>query len=122
MRNALALFCGLVAFGLGQIAHAQGKQDFTLMNATGYVISHVYVSPSKENDWGDDILGKSSMDDDEVVPIVFSRKERTCDWDLKVTYEDDNSSVIWRGFDLCKVTKITIKYNRKTDTTSAIWE
>ena len=122
MRHVVAVLASLAVFSLGQAANAQGKQDFTLINATGYVISHVYVSPSKEDSWGDDILGKSTLDDDEEVPISFSRKERSCEWDLKVTYEDDNSSVVWRGFDLCKISRITIKYNRKSDTTSATTE
>lgn len=122
MRYVLALLMGIGMLGLGQSANAQAKQNFLLVNATGYVISHVYVAPSKEESWGDDILGKSTMADDEEVPIKFSRKETTCEWDLKVTYEDDNSSVVWHGFDLCKVSKITIKYNRNTDTTSASWE
>ena len=122
MRYVLALILGVATLGLGQSAHAQAKQNFVLVNATGYVISHVYVAPTKEESWGEDILGKGTLDDEEEVPIKFARKETTCAWDLKVTYEDDNSSVVWRGFDLCKISKITIKYNRKSDTSSASWE
>jgi len=122
VRIIIAVLFGFVALGLGHSASAQGKQDFTLANATGYVISHVYVSPTNENSWGDDILGKDTLDDEEVVPIHFARKERSCKWDLRVTYEDDGSSVVWRGFDLCDISKITIKYNRKSDTTSAATE
>lgn len=122
MRFISVLFSMLVAMSIAGPASAQGKQDFTLVNATGYAISHVYVSPSNENSWGDDILGKDVMAEDEVLPIKFSRRAAGCKWDLKVTYEDDDSSVVWRGFDLCEVSKITIKYNRKTDTTSASTE
>jgi hypothetical protein len=122
MRYVLALLMGMGVLGLGQSANAQAKQNFVLVNATGYVISHVYVAPSKQEDWGDDILGRGTLDDEDEVPIKFARKETTCAWDLKVTYEDDGSSVVWHGFDLCKVSKITIKYNRKTDTSSASWE
>jgi hypothetical protein len=122
MRLVAALICASATLALSQSAFAQAKQDFTLINATGYVISHVYVSPSKADDWGDDILGKSTMDDDEEVHITFSRGAKTCDWDLKVTYEDDNSSVVWHEFDLCKISKIKIKYDRKADSTSASTE
>jgi hypothetical protein len=122
MRIITVLSSILVALSIAGPASAQGKQDFILVNATGYAISHVYVSPSNENSWGDDILGKDIMAEDETLPIKFSRKASSCKWDLKVTYEDDDSSVVWRGFDLCEVSKITIKYNRKTDTTSASTE
>lgn len=122
MRFVAALICALATIALSQAALAQAKQDFTLSNATGYVISHVYVSPSKADDWGDDILGKATMDDEEEVHITFSRAAKTCEWDLKVTYEDDNSSVVWHDFDLCKISKIKIKYDRKSDSTSASYE
>ena len=119
MRYLAALLCALATIALGEPAFAQAKQDFTLVNATGYSIKHVFVSPSKEDDWGDDILGKQIMDDEEVAHITFSRKATSCGWDLKVTYEDDDSSVVWHDFDLCKISKITIKYDRKSDKTSA---
>jgi hypothetical protein len=122
MRIIGAVFLAFWVFALDHPAAAQAKQDFTLANATGYVISHVYVSPSKEDAWGDDILGRDTLDEDTEVPIHFARKERTCHWDLRVTYEDDGSNVIWRDVDLCQISKITIKYNRKTDTTSAVSE
>ncbi|MBM3547315.1 MAG: argininosuccinate lyase [Alphaproteobacteria bacterium] len=122
MRYALALLGGLAVAGFGASAHAQGKQDFTLVNATGYVISEVYVSPSAADDWEDDVLGKDTMADKETLPIKFSRKEKSCKWDLKVKYEIDNSTVVWRGFDLCEISKITIRYNKQTDTTSASTE
>ena len=122
MRFVLAFLFGLTVLGLGQGAQAQGKQDFTLVNATGYVIKAVYVSPSNQDSWEEDILGRDTMADEESLPITFSRSDKSCKWDLKVTYEDDNSSVVWRGFDLCQISKITIKYNRKSDTTSATTE
>lgn len=122
MRYVSAFLFAVTVLALSPSAHAQGKQDFILINATGYAISHVYVSPTNENSWGEDVLGKDILDDDEEIPIQFSRKERSCKWDLMVTYDDDSSKVIWRGFDLCQISKITIKYNRKSDTTSATTE
>jgi hypothetical protein len=37
-------------------------------------------------------------------------------------YHDDDSSAVWHDIDLCSVAKITIRYNRKTDTTSATFD
>ena len=38
---------------------------------------------------------------------------------LNVTFDDDGSEVEWENFDLCKLEKITLKYNRKTREVSA---
>ncbi len=103
-------------------AWAQGKQDFTLVNKTGYTLSELYVSPAAAQDWEEDILGKDILDDGESVDISFDRGSKTCKWDLKVVYEDDDSSAVWSGIDLCTVSRITIKYNRSTDTTSATFD
>jgi hypothetical protein len=104
-------------------AQAQSRQDFTLVNRTGYDISEVYISPGKADDWEEDILGSDdTLDDGDQKEITFKRVGKTCIWDLKVVYDDDDSSAVWHDIDLCKVSKITIKYNRKSDTTSATFD
>ena len=113
----------MFAVGLFSAANAQeGKQDFTLVNKTGYDLSEVYVSPSKSTNWEEDVLGEDKLDDGDSQHIRFHRAEKTCKWDLKVVYADDNSSAIWNDIDLCSVAKITIRYNRKTGDTSAIFD
>jgi hypothetical protein len=108
------------AIALAGPAHAaEAKQDFVLANATGYEIKHVYVSPSKSDDWEEDVLGKDTLDDGEVWEIKFHRSVKSCNWDLKVVYADDDSSAVWHDIDLCSIEKVTIHYNRKSDTTSA---
>jgi len=102
---------------------ADSRQDFLLVNRTGYDISEVYISPAKADDWEDDILGSDdSLDDGTQREIKFHRVGKTCMWDLKVVYDDDDSSAVWHDINLCEVSKITIKYNRKTDTTSATFD
>jgi hypothetical protein len=103
-------------------AHAAGKQDFILVNKTGYDISHVYVSPVKSDDWEEDVLGKDVLEDGDAWTIKFNRSTSTCKWDLKVVYADDDSTAVWKNIDLCSVSKITIRYNRKSDTTSATFD
>jgi hypothetical protein len=117
---AAALGLGL-AFAAPVVAQ-EARQDFDLVNKTGYDISHVYVSPSKSDDWEEDVLGKDVLNDGDEWEIKFQRATKTCKWDLKVVYADDNSAAYWKGIDLCKVAKITIRYNRKSDTTSAEFE
>jgi hypothetical protein len=102
---------------------AESRQDFTLINRTGYDISEVYISPAKADDWEEDILGsEDNLDDGTQREIKFHRVGSTCKWDLKVVYDEDDSTAVWRNIDLCEVSKITIKYNKKSDTTSATFD
>jgi hypothetical protein len=118
---ALATLAGVLTTALP--AQAQSRQDFLLINRTGYDISEVYISPSKADDWEEDILGSDdTLDDGDQKEIRFKRVGKTCMWDLKVVYDDDDSSAVWHDIDLCKVSKITIRYNRKSDTTSATFD
>ena len=103
-------------------AHAEARQDFDLSNKTGYEIKEVYVSPSKSDDWEEDVLGTGTLPDGNKVHIKFHRATETCQWDVKVVYTDDSSSAVWQNINLCDVEKITIHYNRSSDTTSATFD
>ena len=102
-------------------AFAEGKQDFDLVNKTGYTIDKVFVSPSNSDDWEDDVLGRDVLDDGDKVHITFNRAAKSCKWDLKVVYSDADQAE-WDEFDLCEVSKITIRYNKKSGETSAVTE
>jgi hypothetical protein len=113
-----AAFVAVTAPALAQSA----KQDFTLVNRTGYELKALFVSPSKADSWGDDILGQDVLEDGKLANIHFSPKAQTCKWDLKVVYTDDDSNAIWQGINLCEVDKITIHYDRKNDVTRASFD
>lgn len=99
------------------------RQNFTVLNRTGYDISEVYVSPAKTKKWGEDLLGDDELDDEDEQLIPLGRAaEKTCLWDLKVVYSADDSEAVWYDIDLCKFSKVTIKYNRKSDKTSATFD
>jgi len=91
---------------------ADGRQNFSLENRTGYKISEVYVSPVKASTWEDDVLGKDELADGENVAIRFSRSDKSCNWDLKVVYDDGDTSE-WENFNLCKISVIRLFYDRK---------
>ena len=95
-----------------------GDADFTLLNRTGYDLREVYVSASNKEDWGEDRMGSQVLENGKARLFKFSNKA-SCKQDLKVVFDDDGSSVIWHDFDLCDLNKITLKYNRKTDVTTA---
>lgn len=103
------------------IAQAEGQQDFKLVNKTGYTIAELYVSPSKINNWQDDVLGKDVLPNGGATDVTFSREEDTCHWDLKVVYQD-GAGAEWDAFNLCEVSEIELYYDRKKDETWAEYQ
>jgi hypothetical protein len=117
---AIALF--LSGFGTMGAFGQDAKQDFQLVNKIGYELKELYVSPSKGADWQDDVLGQATLDDGQSLDIKFHRANTTCKWDLKVVYTVDSSSAVWSDIDLCTVEKITIKYDKAADKTTASFD
>lgn len=100
---------------------AEAKQDFTLVNKTGYSIDEVYVSPTAANNWLDDVLGQDVLGDGESANIKFHSANEICKYDLKVIYED-KEEVEWTDINLCEEEKITIHWNRKSGESSATFD
>lgn len=93
--------------------------DFELVNKTGYDINEIFVSPTKMKDWGEDIMGRDVLLDGESVDIAFDTEESERKWDIYVTWVGYDEDVYWTGFDLSKISKITLYYNNKTGKTWA---
>ena len=93
--------------------------DFTLINQTGLTIVELYLSPTTEDTWGDDVLGLDVLEDEKKVDIAFSPKARTCNWDLKIVDEDDDE-VVWEKLNLCEAVEITLLYEKGGKPTAVI--
>ena len=52
-------------------------------------IDQLYCSPTKVNDWEEDILGVDVLEDGEEVNITFSRDEETRHWDIMIVDKDE---------------------------------
>jgi hypothetical protein len=102
-------------------AFAQGKQDFTLVNRTGYTISEVYVSPTRADSWEEDVMGRDVLSNGAYVQIRFGKRENICLYDLLIVF-DDQEEAEWNKLNLCQVSRITLFYNRKTGETTAEYE
>lgn len=102
----------LFIFGLltGAVYAFAGKQDFTVVNATGVEIHHLYVSPTKAADWGDDILGEDTLGNGESVDIHFPSSERARVWDLRVE-DSGGNSIEWTGLRLTEIESVTLHYH-----------
>jgi len=102
-------------------AASANDADFVLKNKTGYQIDEVYVSASKNKNWGKDIMGTGSLGDGEQVKITFPHGNGACIFDLKVKYNDGDESE-WSGVDLCKYESISLFWDKKAKTTRAVGE
>ncbi len=95
--------------------------DFELKNATGYDIEAVYVDPSDSDEWSGNILkNDDELADGSTASVTFEGDPESCKWDLKVDWVGDYEPTVWENLNLCKISTITLKYNRKTDETTAI--
>jgi hypothetical protein len=108
---AVSTFAVVVATASKAMA---GTQDFTLVNKTGITINNLYVSESAKDDWEEDVLGDDQVEDGDSVNVTFKGHE-TCKWDLMVKNEAGDG-LYWRGIDLCKVSKVTLKCSGDTCT------
>jgi hypothetical protein len=85
----------------------QTNQNFTLVNNTGHVVTTLAVSPTGDDQWGPDILGRDVLANGESAQITFPRGETQCQWDIKATY-DDGDTTDARGVNLCELTTVTL--------------
>jgi hypothetical protein len=112
IKTSLIAAAALVGFSGSAFA---SDADFTLVNKTGYQIDSVYVSPTKVDEWGSDIMGKDALADGEKVDIVFPHGGGKCKFDIKVKYNDGDNAE-WGGVDLCEYTAITLHWDGKNTT------
>jgi hypothetical protein len=120
MRRLLAVSAVVGALFFAPAAHA-AKQDFTVVNKTGYQIDSVYVSATRSNSWEEDIMGRDTLDDEASVDISFEKGTRGCHYDLMVKYHDGDQSE-WHDLDLCSISKVQLFWDRKEGTTRATTE
>ncbi len=76
------------------------RQNFSVVNTTGHVVMTLNVSPTSESEWGPDILGTEVLASGQTAQVVFDRAESQCNYDLRVTYNDGDTSEM-RNLNLC---------------------
>lgn len=100
---------------------AASELDFTIANMTGYGIKELYVAPSASTNWEENLL-EEVLENEEEVEISFDPKSNSAKkWDIMITFVDDER-VYWKGYKLDEISKLTLKYNRKTGATTAVSE
>jgi hypothetical protein len=96
---------------------AKQSRDLNIVNRTGYPIKFIGVNPPGDEVWNENEL-KGAMAEGANVRVSFVSTDKGCRWNIKVTWQDDNTSSIFRGIDVCKVTTVTLRYNKRTDQAS----
>ena len=86
-----------------------GEQDFVLVNKTGVEIHNLHIAPHSSDEWGDDILGKDTLDNDDTLQIKFHRTEKAAKWDLKIA-DSKGNSLTWENLSLLEISKVTLHY------------
>jgi len=82
-------------------------RDFSVVNNTSIVLSHVMVSPSDAADWGDDIMGQDVLNPSETVNVTFGKFDsNSCLYDVKVIGQTGQTGVLYK-VDLCSTTTVT---------------
>jgi hypothetical protein len=84
------------------------SQDFTIVNDTGIEIYAIYVSPTGEASWGDDLLTTDTLPSGSSTDIVFDTEVEEQYWDLMVA-DSAGTTVEWSNIDLFSVSEITLK-------------
>jgi hypothetical protein len=83
------------------------RQNFSVVNATGHIVMTLNVSPTSESEWGPDILGAEVLRPGETGQVVFDRAEAQCNYDLRVTYNDGDTSEM-RNVNLCTTSSVNL--------------
>ena len=91
----------------GATAEAGSRQDFTVLNNSGFTVMTLQVSPVDESQWGPDILGAQVIPNGETAAVTFERGENQCNWDIRVTYDDGDSNEL-RAVNLCEIGTVTL--------------
>lgn len=116
------LLSGLILLAACTDGYSQHRADLVLVNKTGYNISEVYISAVQANQWKENLIGNDRFDHSAERVIRRPDVSKACHWDLLVVYDDDGEMAVWSTIDLCKNSRVTLFYDRKTDTTSAIFD
>jgi hypothetical protein len=108
-RRLWASVAGALLLGgaLSSAAFAD-QRDFTLNNNSDYVLTQAFVSPSTDQNWGDDILGRDVLNPGESWAVGFNRGDaNTCLWDVKAVTKE-GFEVTLPQLNLCAITDVNI--------------
>ena len=108
----VAAFVLTLAIASIAFAGRRGSQDFVLENGTGRVITEIYLSPTRSNEWiyQDELAKNQVLYPGQELFLGFDPRDNVQYWDIKVVYEDGTYEY-WYTLDLFRIYHITIRPN-----------
>ncbi len=108
LRRALMTGISVCALALVFAQNALADpRDFHLTNNSSVDLAYVYVSPSDQDSWGDDIMGADVLPSGQSVDVSFRKFDgSTCQYDLKVVGTGGEEGYLYK-VDLCSVSQVT---------------
>jgi len=102
MRHLIAAFA--ILLGLGAIAPATAQNRFFVVNNSGQQINELYVSSSRVQNWGPDILGAAVLPPGNQVWVTPTFTD--CVLDVRVVYLGGREETRM-GTNACSISRIT---------------
>jgi hypothetical protein len=99
----------------------EDQRNVTVVNGTGYGIKFLGFNNPGDDDWSDNELPSGSVfPSGNSVYVKFNTEDKGCKWNFKIEWSDPGyPGVVWHNVDLCQIAKLTLKYDRATDKTTA---
>lgn len=121
MRAMVLAFTVAAATLAASASFAEDQRNVTVVNGTGYGIKFLGFNNPGDNDWSDNELPPNGvLPTGNSVYVKFNTEDKGCAWNFKIEWADPGyPGVVWHNVDLCKISTVTLKYNRETDTTTA---
>jgi hypothetical protein len=98
-----------VALAAALVSTAAYAEDmaFDFKNASSFVVTELYASPSNVSNWEEDILGRDVLGSGETVRVTIADGRRTCEYDLRIVFDDGDT--IEDTTNLCDTGSYTVR-------------
>jgi hypothetical protein len=108
-RFALAAVLASAALVATATASFADQRNFTVVNGSSIVLTHLFVSTSETYSWEEDVLGRDVLNPTESVDVVFSKYDGDagqCLYDVKVVGQQGETGYLYK-IDLCQTSTVT---------------
>lgn len=106
--NKFCIFLFIWIFVQSGIVSAQNEVKFTLVNKTGFDLIDIYISPTGQNQWGEDLF-LGTFNNFEAKDFTMKTAEKICLYDLKAV-KLDSTELVFKNINLCKMLIVTLLY------------
>ena len=90
------ILIALLAFAGASSVAAQNLPSINIVNRTGYTIYLIYMSPSENDEWGDDLLGEDILENGESFTCrLLQPLSQVKVYDIAVKDEDGDTYIKW---------------------------